>query len=149
MYVDMCTYTEQIGFSRSWRVQVISDFLTRTTTRMAAKTKDAIIWKGERGAKQNKWLFWVMCRAVLSSPIFFPFSTIVYNERRTLKQMVKNQKEELFLKNKTTNFLFGIFGILCSFLTDFVPKNLVTPFDHYVLIPLFDQFRKIKSGTDN
>ena len=121
MYVDMCTYTEQIGFSRSWRVQVISDFLTRTTTRMAAKTKDAIIWKGERGAKQNKWLFWVMCRAVLSSPIFFPFSTIVYNER-TLKQMVKNQKEELFLK-QTYNLSFWYF------------------------LSFFDLLRKIKSGN--
>ena len=57
----------------------------------------------------------------LFSPIFFPFSTIVYNER-TLKQMVKNQKEELFLK-QTYNLSFLYF------------------------LSFFDLLRKIKSGN--
>ena len=97
MYVDMCTYTEQIGFSRSWRVQVISDFLTRTTTRMAAKTKDAIIWKGERGAKQNKWLFWVMCRALALLSYLFPVFYYRLQRKRTLE--TNGQKSK---RNKTT-----------------------------------------------
>ena len=114
MYVDMCTYTEQIGFSRSWRVQVISDFLTRTTTRMAAKTKDAIIWKGERGAKQNKWLFWVMCRAVLSSSLLsFSRFLLSFTTKEHWNKWSKIKKKSCFL-NKHTTYLFGIF---CPFLT--------------------------------
>ena len=70
-------HIQQISFSRSLfpkkqSSQVISDLTTKST----AKKGDAIIWK----EKQNKWLFWVMCRAVLSSYLFpvGPLLAILY-----------------------------------------------------------------------